>query len=64
MVDFRKLATTPARSQALDYLCQQPFIGDSYLADRTGLTLQIGHRVSTDLYWFSSVQFSSVVAKD
>jgi len=56
MVDFHKLATTPACNQALDYLCQQPFIGDFYLAGGTGLALQIGHRVSTDLDWFSTVR--------
>ena len=54
MVDFYKLATTPACNQALDYLRQQPLIGDFYLAGGTGLALQIGHRVSTDLDWFSA----------
>lgn len=56
MVDFCELATTPACNQALDYLRQQPFIGDFYLAGGTGLALQIGHRVSTDLDWFSAVR--------
>jgi hypothetical protein len=53
MVSFSELATTPACVQALDYLSQQPFLADFYLAGGTGLALQIGHRVSTDLDWFS-----------
>jgi predicted nucleotidyltransferase component of viral defense system len=55
MVGFYESATTPACIQALDYLRQQPFIGSFYLAGGTGLALQIGHRVSTDLDWFSIV---------
>ncbi|MEE8390858.1 MAG: nucleotidyl transferase AbiEii/AbiGii toxin family protein, partial [Anaerolineae bacterium] len=54
MVDFYEQATTSACRQALDYLRQQPFIGDFYLAGGTALALQIGHRVSTDLDWFST----------
>jgi len=54
MVDFYGSATTPTCHQALDYLRQQPFIHDFYLAGGTGLALQIGHRVSTDLDWFST----------
>jgi hypothetical protein len=54
MVDFYESATTPTCHQALDYLRQQPFIHDFYLAGGTGLALQIGHRVSTDLDWFSA----------
>jgi hypothetical protein len=54
MVDFYGSATTPTCHQALDYLRQQPFIHDFYLAGGTGLALQIGHRVSTDLDWFSA----------
>jgi len=54
MVDFCEQATTPACHQALNYLRQQPFIGDFYLAGGTALALQIGHRVSTDLDWFST----------
>jgi hypothetical protein len=55
MVGEYESATTPACAQALDYLSQQPFIGDFYLAGGTGLALQIGHRVSTDLDWFSPI---------
>jgi predicted nucleotidyltransferase component of viral defense system len=54
MVDFYESATTPTCHQALDYLRQQPFIHDFYLAGGTALALQIGHRVSTDLDWFST----------
>jgi predicted nucleotidyltransferase component of viral defense system len=54
MVNFYESATTPACRQALAYLSQQPFISDFYLAGGTALALQIGHRVSTDLDWFST----------
>ncbi len=54
MVDFYEQVTTPACHQALNYLRQQPFIGGFYLAGGTALALQIGHRVSTDLDWFSA----------
>ena len=54
MVDFYEQVTTPACRQALNYLRQQPFIGGFYLAGGTALALQIGHRVSTDLDWFSA----------
>jgi len=54
VVDFHETAITPACRQALDYLRHQAFIGDFYLAGGTALALQIGHRVSTDLDWFST----------
>jgi predicted nucleotidyltransferase component of viral defense system len=54
MVDFYESATTPACHQALDYLRHHFFIEDFYLAGGTALALQIGHRVSTDLDWFST----------
>jgi len=56
MVEFYESATTPACHQALDYLRQQPVISDFYLAGGTALAIQIGHRVSTDLDWFSTVR--------
>lgn len=56
MVDFYERATTQTCHQALDYLRQQSFIGDFYLAGGTALALQIGHRVSTDLDWFSTTR--------
>jgi predicted nucleotidyltransferase component of viral defense system len=54
MVDFYESATTPPCRHALAYLSQQLFISDFYLAGGTALALQIGHRVSTDLDWFST----------
>jgi hypothetical protein len=54
MVDFYEAAITPGCHQALDYLRHQPFINDFYLAGGTALALQIGHRISTDLDWFST----------
>jgi hypothetical protein len=54
LVDFYESATTPACHQALDYLRHHRFIEDFYLAGGTALALQIGHRVSTDLDWFST----------
>lgn len=53
MVDFFERAITPACHQALNYLGQHRFIEDFYLAGGTALALQIGHRISTDLDWFS-----------
>jgi hypothetical protein len=47
-------AITLSCRQGLEYLCRQPFIHDFYLAGGTALALQIGHRVSTDLDWFST----------
>ena len=54
MVDFYEAAITSGCHQAVAYLRHQPFIGDYYLAGGTALALQIGHRVSTDLDWFST----------
>lgn len=39
---------------ALEALAGQHFMGAFYLAGRTALALQIGHRISKDLDWFSS----------
>ncbi len=38
----------------MDYLRGQPFVRNFYLAGGTALALQIGHRISTDLDWFSA----------
>jgi len=54
MVSLYDSAITPGCQQGLDYLCHQPFMGDFYLAGGTALALQIGHRISTDLDWFST----------
>jgi len=56
MVTFYETAITPACRQVLDYLQSQPFIGDFYLAGGTALALQIGHRISTDLDWFTTTR--------
>lgn len=47
-------AITTGCQQTLAYLGQHAFIGDFYLAGGTALALQIGHRISTDLDWFSA----------
>jgi hypothetical protein len=47
-------AVTPECRQAFDHLRGQRFIQNFYLAGGTALALQIGHRVSTDLDWFTS----------
>jgi len=49
---YRELLT-PACQRALEILRGQPFLADFYLAGGTALALQIGHRVSTDLDWFT-----------
>ena len=47
-------AITPACCAALDVLRKQSFIRKFYLAGGTALALQLGHRISKDLDWFSS----------
>ena len=54
MVSFYESAATPACRQALALLQQQQFIKDFYLAGGTALAIQIGHRISADLDWFSA----------
>ena len=54
MVTFYEAATTPACRRAMEHLRTQPFIGDFYLAGGTALALQLGHRISTDLDWFTT----------
>jgi len=54
MVTFYESTTTPICRQALDILRCQSFIHNFYLAGGTALALQIGHRISTDLDWFST----------
>jgi len=53
MVDFYENAVTSSCLQAMDFLQQQSFMKEFYLAGGTALALQIGHRISTDLDWFS-----------
>ncbi len=54
MVTFHESAVTPACRQALVFLRKQAFIKDFYLAGGTALALQIGHRISADLDWFTT----------
>jgi hypothetical protein len=54
VVNVHETAITEGCRQALDFLCYQPFIRDFYLAGGTALALHIGHRISTDLNWFST----------
>ena len=53
MVKFFPEAITPGCQKALTCLRQQPWLEGYYLAGGTALALQIGHRVSTDLDWFT-----------
>jgi len=53
MVTFHREAVTPECQQALKFLRGQPLLADYYLAGGTALALQIGHRISTDLDWFT-----------
>jgi len=55
-VKFYETAITSSCREALAFLSQQPFIRNFYLAGGTALALQIGHRLSTDLDWFSTQQ--------
>jgi len=47
-------AVMPEARRALTFLAQQPFIRRFYLAGGTALALQLGHRISYDLDFFSS----------
>ncbi len=46
-------AITPTCRAALDVLRKQTFLRKFYLAGGTALALQLGHRISKDLDWFS-----------
>jgi hypothetical protein len=54
MVDFFTDAITPSCQRGIIFLASQAFIKDFYLAGGTALALQLGHRISTDLDWFSA----------
>jgi len=54
-VSFHQEAVTPACLAGLAFLRPQPYIQKFYLAGGTALALQIGHRISTDLDWFSAL---------
>jgi hypothetical protein len=53
MVSYYDNAITESCRQGLAILRDYIFIQDFYLAGGTALALQIGHRISTDLDWFS-----------
>lgn len=57
-------AITPSCTAALQYLSKQAFIRDYYLAGGTALALQLGHRLSTDLDWFSTTQSLLIGERD
>jgi hypothetical protein len=54
MVTIFADAITPPCQRVLLFLAQQSFIKDFYLAGGTALALQLDHRLSTDLDWFSA----------
>jgi hypothetical protein len=54
MVDFYEAAITPGCREGLEHLRHLSFLGDFYLAGGTALALQLGHRISTDLDWFTT----------
>lgn len=54
MVSYHTNAITESCHQTISILRDYDFIQDFYLAGGTALALQIGHRISTDLDWFSS----------
>jgi hypothetical protein len=56
MVSFHPESATPSCLSAFDILRRQAFLADFYLAGGTALALQLGHRISTDLDWFSTTQ--------
>lgn len=53
MMTFHQAAVPPSCHDALDFLRRLPFIQAFYLAGGTALALQLGHRISVDLDWFS-----------
>jgi predicted nucleotidyltransferase component of viral defense system len=57
-------AITLACHAALDVLRRQSFIRKFYLAGGTALALQIGHRISQDLDWFSYTEQLKKVERD
>jgi hypothetical protein len=64
MVAFQLEAVTPACQKALDFLRGQEFIRHFYLAGGTALALQIGHRISTDLDWFTAERLLLAAERD
>ena len=64
MVSYDKNAITESCRQSLVLLRDQAFIQDFYLAGGTALALQIGHRISTDLDWFSATNHLQVSQRE
>lgn len=57
MVTFHPEAITLECAHALKVVSEQTFLTDYYLAGGTALALQIGHRISADLDWFTPSKF-------
>ena len=64
MVNFHTEAIAPSCQTALTYLRQQPWLEGYYLAGGTALALQIGHRISTDLDWFTPSHLLEAAERD
>ena len=64
MVSFHPESATPACLSALDILRRQAFLSDFYLAGGTALALQLGHRISTDLDWFSTTRLLQAAERE
>src|SRR3989304_5226392 len=64
MVKFFPEAITPGCQKALTYLRRQPWLEGYYLAGGTALALQIGHRVSTDLDWFTPTRLLETAERE
>jgi hypothetical protein len=64
MVNFHTEAIAPSCQTALTYLRQQPWLEGYYLAGGTALALQIGHRISTDLDWFTPSHVLEIAERD
>jgi len=54
VVEFYETAITSGCRRALEHLRHLGIVEEFYLAGGTALALQLGHRVSTDLDWFST----------
>lgn len=64
MVKFYENAITKTCLAALKHLNGHEFIKDFYLAGGTALALQIGHRISTDLDFFSTSNLLSIAERE
>ena len=51
---------SPNAASALGILGQSGLLNNAYLADGTSLALRLGHRISIDFDFFSSVKFDPV----